>query len=192
VLWLLRSLRGGQENAPGFVDKFIRITALSDSPDPFSAPVKGSCAISATYCVRVNPGDNPDGKSPQTKFTRHILQSVTMKNATGQVVRTLETRVQLPEPSGKKPAPETQEAQVSTTWDGRTDAGELAPDGVYGYSVKGTYYRIAQTPGSVKEHVFGVTSESAGDLTMDNTPPVLSASQDPSRTPQAGTTRTWW
>ena len=169
----------GQDNAPGFVDKFVWITALSDSPDPFSASAKGTCVIKTSYRVRVHPGDTSDGKSPQTTFTRWLRQSVTITNQSGQVIRKLEAVKQLPEPEGKATGLETQDMDVATGWDGRTQAGSMAPDGLYRYAVVGTYFRRAQTPGNVQEHVFGITSEKTGEITLDNTPPTISATQDP-------------
>ena len=188
----------GQDNAPGFVDKFVWITALSDSPDPFSAAAKGTCAVTATYRVRVHPGDTSDGKSPQTTFTRWLRQSVTITDQAGQVVRKLETVKQLPEPEGKStaapsPSPlpvgegrgeggkglDTQDMDVATAWDGRTQPRGMAPDGSYKYAVVGTYFWRAETPGNTQEHVFGITSQKTGDITLDNTPPTISATQDP-------------
>ena len=102
----------GQDTAAGSVDKFVWITALSDSPDPFSASAKGTCVVKTAYRVRVHPGDTSDGKpasqpagkSPQTTFTRWLRQSVTITDQAGQVVRKLETVKQLPEPQGKSTA----------------------------------------------------------------------------------------
>ena len=169
----------GQDNASGFVDKFVWITALTDSPDPFSASAKGTCVVKTAYRVRVHPGDTSDGKSPQTTFTRWLRQSVTITNQPGQVVRKLETVKQLPEPAGKATGLETQDMDIATGWDGRTQAGGMAPDGPYKYAVVGTYFRRAETPGTVQEHVFGITSQKTGDITLDNTPPTISAAQDP-------------
>jgi len=149
-----------QAVTPDLTDKRITLTQIEDSPDPFSAAVKGENTFRASYNVQLANAEGP-----------RLRQLITIRNARNEIVREIETVVELQAGATS--------IEVLGHWDGKNGAGQMLPDSLYAYEASGILYSHKVTAGNVVEQILGITSAKTGEITLDNTPPTMSATQEP-------------
>lgn len=176
----------------------LKIVHVLDDPDPFSPNTDGR-RDTATIHVEVTVFKGFGRK-------RVLEVTTTIRSSGGERVRTLTTREPLlpgqrddDEDDDEKKRGNKRDKDddnnrdrqrvisIDQTWNGKDRRGQLAPDGVYDYQVRARILKLDRKDDEGDEKA--KTDPVQGTLTLDTTPPNLSASISPPRNP-AGWNRT--
>lgn len=180
----------------------LHSAGLSITPDPFSPNGDGRLDV-----VKITSALNIEGTGQTSNAV--LKGDLTVKDSSGNPVAHLEVGEQLDLIVGK-----WNEINFSAEWDGKAGSGEIAPDGVYFYTVDLSLLRGCKGKGdnrddlrsgqadllgdcnsgegndSKEERVLARAGSIAGEITLDNTPPTVNivspavGSQIDSPTPQ--------
>jgi hypothetical protein len=152
------------------------MTSSSVSPRIFSPRLQQGPAITVQLTVRFT--DSLGEQSPKENFRWFVRLCHSVKTASGQAVVEFTADHSLTPPA-RTPSQQSFTLQLADTWNGRTNAGAIPPDGAYSWTCCAELWREKiQTGGQLK--LVGTTTARSATVTLDGSGPVVSNLAPPS------------